>query len=788
MTTYVGKLFSAVSSALELNAATLTGAMDIIAVKEPDGTMRCTPFHARFGKLKLLKSREKLVEVWVNDVKTELTMKLGSAGEAYFLVETDEIPDPDMIPSPPNELADPLAEGAASAFAGRRSDSMCSPQVGMGVAADAEAVNGGEVAKTDDGAMSPATVTESTAYGYLSDSEVEMNAHRQPDPRWNRFSWRDLKETKEPADCSSPRFQQASKPLDEVVAEVVETIVRDAATRYAEAVSADQVACAVETNSETSQVYTADNSEREETLVHEVDDKANAAQGQDLNGQSSYAASTPSTLRKTYSVARELSEASGQPPMAPSHEDFAAEDRLLAFSDCRHLLNDQMSDPEIAEIFENNRLTYAEFATDPNKLHDPNLLFRLQDRLVDWSIAAPMIISMLAFGAPLDMDRLEKAVVAHEREEALRKEREARSARSSSWFGFRRVTPPVGRVLAEEADAVVGNPLLAVPGRSDEDPSRRGTREAISTLRPPTTPRRNADVGQVGGPDDLVRKVETGITVDTDGMARFVRKSQRPTQEQLKALPLKPGANTVTFVVVYNNQRVSSRIFLWPADSKIVVSDVDGTITRSDVLGHLLPRVGRDWSHAGVAGLYTKIRSRGYRLMYLTSRPIGQACSTRLYLDALRQEDGFRLPEGPVVMSPDRLVKSITREMIQRRPHDFKIAALREIREMWPDDYNPFYAGFGNRITDAISYKSVGIPAFRIFTVNPKGDLTVMNAKYEASSSYSNLNSFVDNVYPDIEDMTDRDSIRNLTSQSEFTSHNFWKSDLPEVDFNDIDM
>ena len=39
----------------------------------------------------------------------------------------------------------------------------------------------------------------------------------------------------------------------------------------------------------------------------------------------------------------------------------------------------------------------------------------------------------------------------------------------------------------------------------------------------------------------------------------------------------------------------------------------------------------------------------------------------------------------------------------------FKIAALKNIRNLFPDEWNPFYAGFGNRDTDAISYRAVGI-------------------------------------------------------------------------------
>lgn len=46
------------------------------------------------------------------------------------------------------------------------------------------------------------------------------------------------------------------------------------------------------------------------------------------------------------------------------------------------------------------------------------------------------------------------------------------------------------------------------------------------------------------------------------------------------------------------------RIFLWNYDTKVIISDVDGTITKSDMLGHILPRMGRDWSHPGIAKLF----------------------------------------------------------------------------------------------------------------------------------------------------------------------------------------
>lgn len=44
-----------------LNPATLTGGIDVIVVRQPDGSFQCSPFHVRFGKLGVLRSKEKVV-------------------------------------------------------------------------------------------------------------------------------------------------------------------------------------------------------------------------------------------------------------------------------------------------------------------------------------------------------------------------------------------------------------------------------------------------------------------------------------------------------------------------------------------------------------------------------------------------------------------------------------------------------------------------------------------------------------------------------------------------------
>lgn len=49
----------------DLNAANLTGAVDVVVVKQRDGLLSSTPFHVRFGKLGVLRTGDLQKEVCV---------------------------------------------------------------------------------------------------------------------------------------------------------------------------------------------------------------------------------------------------------------------------------------------------------------------------------------------------------------------------------------------------------------------------------------------------------------------------------------------------------------------------------------------------------------------------------------------------------------------------------------------------------------------------------------------------------------------------------------------------
>lgn len=191
--------------------------------------------------------------------------------------------------------------------------------------------------------------------------------------------------------------------------------------------------------------------------------------------------------------------------------------------------------------------------------------------------------------------------------------------------------------------------------------------------------------------------------------------------------------------------------------------------------------VGRDWTHLGVAKLYTDISQNGYNIFYLTSRSVGMADNTRGYLNSVTQ-DGHRLPKGPVIMSPDRTMAALRREVYLRKPEVFKMACLRDIMNLFqgasPDGRlrTPFYAGFGNRLTDALSYRSVSIPSTRIFTINSNAEVSMhLLAPAQYRTSYVNMREIVDHYFPPI-------GMLVKEGGEEYTDFNYWRDRPLEID------
>lgn len=228
-------------------------------------------------------------------------------------------------------------------------------------------------------------------------------------------------------------------------------------------------------------------------------------------------------------------------------------------------------------------------------------------------------------------------------------------------------------------------------------------------------------------------------------LKRDVGFSLKPCAADLAAMGLRPGKNAIVFKISGMNCQLEGDAYLWDYTDRVIISDIDGTITKSDIRGHLYGLVGRDWTHTGIAGLYSRIARNGYRLLYLTARPLGQSAYTRAYLKAISQ-DSCTLPDGPIISSPGGVLEAFYREVIVKKSEVFKTACLSEIRELF-GGYNPFMAGFGNRVGDVFTYKSLEIPNNRIYTINPDGQLT---AEYTQAlvGTYHTMNDFIDSIFP----------------------------------------
>ncbi|WJX18248.1 phosphatidate phosphatase [Trifolium repens] len=394
---------------------------------------------------------------------------------------------------------------------------------------------------------------------------------------------------------------------------------------------------------------------------------------------------------------------------------------------CGHELKAGMGLVAAAGVFEAHRISADDFANSaPSIIKNQNLVIKFKEMYLMWEKAAPLVLGAAAFGSILPVEAKDAFPVEQDDQQS-----------PSSGRRWRLWPNPFRRVKTlEHSYSDASNEDVFLDSES-------------GTLLEPTPSSSNQ-----GSPHK-----------------QFVR-TNVPTNEQIASLNLKDGQNTVTFSFstrVLGTQQVDAHIYLWKWNARIVISDVDGTITKSDVLGQFMPLVGKDWTQSGVARLFSAIKENGYQLLFLSARAIVQAYLTRNFLLNLKQ-DGKTLPNGPVVISPDGLFPSLFREVIRRAPHEFKIACLEDIKRLFPSDYNPFYAGFGNRDTDELSYRKIGIPKGKIFIINPKGEVAI--SQRIGAKSYTSLHTLVNDMFPPT----------SLVEQEDYNAWNYWRMPLPDIE------
>uniref|UniRef100_A0A671XLA5 phosphatidate phosphatase n=1 Tax=Sparus aurata TaxID=8175 RepID=A0A671XLA5_SPAAU len=752
-----------------LNPATLTGGIDVIVVRQPDGSFQCSPFHVRFGKLGVLRSKEKIVDIEINGECVDLHMKLGDNGEAFFVEENENmevrrpafvahrLPDIVCNPSFQTFFFSPISPRSLLISAHprfllralRRSRRLLRDPSSLGL------VLAGRNAVAIHLLSSFSSVFHSRPSSPKSDSELLVKTQESSGPQmewnWGGFPMvRQHKHTNADVDvlslpaCAcllfgfvyhfvSGKRNHHLGPTD-IYLDDLTTLDPEVAALYFP-------------KSET-----------------EGGSQQGAEQGSCSGSQS------PQSV--------------GSGAM-DSGTEYLSDSTSYNMDVSMSLCGQEGDTSQITkEKFMEHIVTYQDFASNPGIIEDPSLVICINSNYYNWAVAAPMVLSMTTFQKNLPKSTVERLV---------KDKMPKKSGRW--WFSWRRrdmdnnqvyfplmVIHSVMMVCQREKKCYVfalaiNHPLFLTgffrcESKLDMCCFSRATLDDVDS----------DEAAGLGRKAVLAPSLSAETLHATQCINQIYRKSLRLTSEQIMHLNLRDGANKVVFSVTTQYQgtcRCEAAIYLWNWDDRVIISDIDGTITKSDALGHILPQFGKDWTHKGIAKLYHKIHQNGYKFLYCSARAIGMAGITKDYLQWVNDK-GTVLPKGPVLLAPSSLFSALHREVIEKKPEVFKIACLSDIRDLFNPKRRPFYAAFGNRTNDAYAYKQVGVPDTRLFTVNPKGELIQEKTKGN-KSSYSHLSELVEHFFPML-------SVEGSTSSAfdcpDYSSFSYWKEPLPELDLN----
>ncbi|KAL5493708.1 hypothetical protein EMCRGX_G014927 [Ephydatia muelleri] len=793
MTYYLNKVEKLLSSCKDLyndvNAAYLSGAIDVVVVKQKDGSLKSTPFHVRFGKLGVLRTGDlkKEVEIEVNGTLIDLKMTLDESGSAFFVKSKSE---ENIISTSADKAATSIDIASLGAMMDQavystssintRHNSLPSLQTGP--------LNFEERRPSDCCAQLAPRSASSVKIQLQDDFHVPIFDEDMDDGGLDVYAmqayydemWAESVESFSkslPGDLDVLSGEASVQDADSVVTraatvpsvittsscEATHLIPRPASVSDLDADSRDKGMCSP-TPGESVVVKPSASCEEPKKKTSSAVDRGgiwNTLTGMlsrkketktadvylgDLDDISSILSEPVHSSTASVSTSPGHTGCVSSPQKSPQVNRSESDDSQKLFSMFDNIAMSLCGSVETvsSDTFHNHQVSFTDFCSDPAVLQNPNLVIRIDGRYYNTQVALPMIMSAVMY-----MKVLPEKVQAN----LVKKHMSKKTNRPYFWNIFARSssagsTDEAGQCTHDPHRAPRGpeGPLVDVVVSSDEEGPREGLREV-----PPNVPRQHS-----------FRKREYHLT-------------SKLTSSQLASLPLKTGSNTVVFSITTKYQgtaKAACNIYLWNYSDKLVVSDIDGTITRSDVAGQVFPFLGKDWTQNGVVELFNAIVTNGYRMVYLSARAIGQAGYTKEFLRNIRRGSS-KLPDGPLFVMPFSLVTAFKKEVIEKKPDEFKIDCLQELRSLFPDGYNTLHAGFGNKHTDVKSYTKVNIASSRIFTVDPKGQMKCDNSK-TFQSSYPHMMAFVDTQFPPL-----ASEEPDGGCGEEFSTFNYWKVPIP---------
>ena len=218
------------------------------------------------------------------------------------------------------------------------------------------------------------------------------------------------------------------------------------------------------------------------------------------------------------------------------------------------------------------------------------------------------------------------------------------------------------------------------------------------------------------------------------------------TSDELKRFDLNYGLNKIEYSVtsgLQGTKTISANIFLWNHTDKIVISDIDGTITKSDIMGQIAAVFKQGWFHDNVAEFFNQLDKRSYKIIYLSARSICQADITRNLVRSVNQNN-IQMPAGPILLNPNQIFSAFKTELITKTAAQIKLICLENIKTLFGDLCSPFYAGFGNRDSDATTYRTMFIPDSHIFLINADG---LIATGQNNTFTYTLMSQIIDDLF-----------------------------------------
>lgn len=170
-------------------------------------------------------------------------------------------------------------------------------------------------------------------------------------------------------------------------------------------------------------------------------------------------------------------------------------------------------------------------------------------------------------------------------------------------------------------------------------------------------------------------------------------------------LPSKAGRYRLRWVVGGDGSSVTAALWVVDAGARLVIFDVDGTLTVGDSeLFELLVNGKVPTQHDGAADVAQELARRGYQPVYMTARPYLLAGMTRDWLT----RQGF--PAGPL-RTTHTLSESAPGADVER----YKTEALRSLSA----GKLQLARAYGNAMSDVCAYAEAGVPASETFIIGP---------------------------------------------------------------------